>query len=89
MKTLLSLAGGAVVLTEQAGDFTLTFDKDLLVGGGAAAGIVEIEGAGKIVLKGKVAFDLGMKILESHSPAALVPLEEGAAAMADGAIAAQ
>lgn len=89
MKQLVSVGNGAVVLSEQAGDFTLSFNKDLLVGGGLAAGIVEIEGSGKLVLKGKMAFDLGMAILEAHSPAALVPLEVGAAAIADSAIASE
>lgn len=87
MRELFNIGNGAVVLSEQGGDFTLAFDKDLVVGGGLAAGIVEIEGSGKLVLKGKLAFDLGMKILEAHGPAALVPFEQGAAAIADGAIA--
>lgn len=86
MKTLMNIGNGAVVLTEQGGDFSLAFDKDLLVGGGAAAGIVEFEGSGKIVLKGKMAFDLGMAILKAHSPAPFVALEEGAQAIADKAI---
>lgn len=86
MKVLFELAGGAVQVTEDAGNFALVVNKDLLVGGGSAAGILELEGAGKVVLKGKAAFDLGMKLLEAHSPAALVPLEQGVQAIADAAI---
>ena len=89
MKTLFNIGNGAITLTELAGAFTLTFDKDLLAGGGAALGIISIEGSGKIVMQGKLAFDLGMRILEAHSPAALVPLEVGGQAIADAEIAAQ
>ena len=87
MKTIFNLGNGAITLTEQAGQFTLAFNKDLLAGGGKALGIVELEGSGKLVLQGKVAFDLGMAILEAHSPAALLPLEEIGQAAADVAIA--
>lgn len=89
MKELMNIGNGAVVLTEEAGEFTLSVNEQAAVGGGQAAGIVSVEGSGKLVLKGKLAFDLGMKILEAHSPAALVPFEEGAAAIADGAISQQ
>lgn len=86
MKELLNVGNGALVFTEQAGDFTLAFNKDAMVGGGAAAGIIEMEGAGKVVLKGKLAFDLGMKIVEAHSPAPLVAIEEAVQGVADAAI---
>lgn len=86
MKEILNIGGGAVILSEQAGDFILAFNEQAAIGGGAAAGIIQIQGAGLVVLKGKMAFDLGMKLLEAHSPAALVPLEEGLKTIVDGAI---
>lgn len=86
MKTLLSLANGAFTITEQGGVFTISLNDKVSVGGGKAAGIVSLQGAGSIVLSGKQAFDLGMALLEAHSPAALVPIEEGAQAIADAAI---
>lgn len=89
MKTLLSLAGGAVVLTEQAGVFTLAFDEKLSVGGGEAAGIVSVQGQGFLVLSGAQAVKLLGTIAMAHSPASLIPLEAGAVTMAEGAIAAQ
>lgn len=70
MKTLASLMGGAVVLTEEAGKVTLSFDESL--GGGAAAGI--IKGQGSVVLDGAAGLALGEKLLNAHLPAAMQPL---------------
>lgn len=89
MKTIFATTDGSVTLTEQAGQFTLTLKESQTVGGGKAAGILSAQGSGAVVLQGKVAFDLGMAILESHSPAALVPFEQGAQAMADATIASE
>jgi hypothetical protein len=86
MKTLLNAGNGALVITEQGGDFTFTFSEQAALGGGAAAGIVSVQGAGSVVIKGKVGFDLAMKMIEAHSPAALVPIEQGAQALGDAAI---
>lgn len=86
MKELLNLGGGAVVLSEQAGDFVLSINEKAALGGGSASGVVSVQGSASVVLKGKLAFDLGMQILEAHSPAAIVPLEQGIEAIADGAI---
>lgn len=88
MKELLNLGNGAMILSEQAGDFTLAFSEQAALGGGSAAGIVAVQGSGSVIIKGKLAFDIGMKLLEAHSPAALVPLEAGAAAVVDAAVAA-
>lgn len=88
MKVLLNIANGALVLSEQGGDFTLAISDSAALGGGSASGIVSVQGSGSLVLKGKLAFDLAMKVLEAHSPAALVPLEAGAAAVVDSAVAA-
>jgi len=86
MKTLLNVGNGALVITEEAGDFTIAVSKAALVGGGSVTGIVSLKGEAKIVVKGKLAFDAGMKLLEAHSPAALVPIEQGAAAVVDGVL---
>lgn len=89
MKVLLNLGNGALVLSEQAGVFTLALNAQAQVGGGEAAGVVAVQGSGSIVLNGKLAFDLGMKILEAHSPAAIVPLEQIVQGIADTAISQQ
>lgn len=88
MKELLNIGNGALILGEQGGDFTLTISEQAALGGGSAAGIVAAQGSGSVILKGKLGFDLGMKLLEAHSPAAIVPLEVGAAAVVDAAVAA-
>jgi hypothetical protein len=87
MKTLLSLANGAFTITEEGGVFTFSFNDQAALGGGEAAGVASVKGSGSLVLSGKQAFDLGMKLLEAHSPAAMVPLEQGVQAVADAAIA--
>lgn len=86
MKELMNIGNGAVILTEQGGDFTLSVNEQAAVGGGAASGIVSVKGSGSVVIKGKLAFDLGMKLLEAHSPAAIIPIEAAVQAIADGAI---
>ncbi len=86
MKTLVSLDGGVLVVQEEAGKFELAVNDAFVVGGGQAAGIVSVKGSASIVLSGKQAFDLGMALLKAHSPAALIPIEEGAQAIADAAI---
>ena len=89
MKTIFSVGNGVLTLTEQGGDFTLSINAKADLGGGSAAGVVSVQDSGSLVLKGKLAFDLGMALLEAHSPATLVPLEQGAAAVVDGVIAGQ
>jgi hypothetical protein len=86
MKTLLSLANGALVLTEEGGTFTLTLNDQLEVGGGKAAGIVSIKGAGSIVMSGKQAFDLLAAVAASHLPAPAAAVVETVQAIADTAI---
>lgn len=86
MKTLLSLMGGALVLTEHAGTFTLSFNDTLSVGGGQAAGILSIKGQGSIELSGKQAFDLLATIVESHVPGPVAAAIEAGKVLADGAI---
>ena len=73
MKTLLSLAGGALVLTEQAGVVTLSLDKSLSLGGGSAAGVLEVEGQGSVKLSGAQLLLLGEALLNPRVPAAILP----------------
>lgn len=86
MKTLLNVGNGALVITEQGGNITISISKSAQVGGGSVAGILTAEGEGSITVKGKVGFDAGMKLLEAHSPAPLVAMEEAGQALADAAL---
>lgn len=88
-KVLFNVGNGALILSEQGGDFSLQFSEQVSVGGGVAAGVVAVQGSGSVVLKGKMAFDLGMALLEAHSPAAIVPLEQAVQGIADSAISQQ
>lgn len=86
MKVLYNVGNGALVLSQQGGNFQLAFSEKAALGGGLAAGILSIQGEGVILLQGKLGFDLGMKILESHSPGPLVPIEVAGAAIVDGVV---
>lgn len=90
MKELINVGNGALVISEEGGNIKIAISKkaSLSAGGGDIAGIVTVEGEveGAIVVKGKVGFDAGMKLLEAHSPPALVPIEEGARELGDSLI---
>ena len=86
MKVLASLFGGAVQVQEQAGQFSVVFDGSASLGGGSQAGVVTVEGQGKINFNSKQEFDAFMGILIAHSPAAIQPIEAGAQALGDAAI---
>lgn len=85
-KILLDIGNGVVVLSEEGGNFTLTINAEAQLGGGKASGIISAKDAGSVTLHGKQVFDLGMAILEAHSPAPVVPLEQAVQAIADNAI---
>lgn len=85
MKTLANLDNGALVVTEQGGVFTLSFNEALSVGGGAAAGIVSIKGQGSIVISGLLAEKLAALELNKLLPAALVPAAEAVEGIAEAA----
>ncbi len=70
MKVLLSLANGALVVSEDAGKVSVTFNES--IGGGAAAGIVK--GSGSVILDGEMGLQLGEKLLNSHLPVSVQPL---------------
>lgn len=86
MKELLNLGNGLLVVSQQAGVLSIVINAKAQAGGGLAAGVVSVEDSGSISLNEKQGFDLAMAILMAHSPAALVPFEKGAQAVADAAI---
>lgn len=86
MKELLNVGNGAFVISEQGGDFKFSLGGQAALGGGSVAGVLAVEGSGSIVLKGRLGFDAAMKLIEAHSPPALVALEVGAAAVVDAVI---
>lgn len=78
MNKLLSLANGAVTITEEAGVVSINVNEAL--GGGEAAGIVS--GTATIKLNAAQGLQLAEKLLNAHLPAALLPgalLVEGVA----------
>ena len=87
MKTLASLYNGAITITEQGGTVKVNFNDSASLGGGLAAGWLQVEGQASIVLSGKQDFDLLMQLIEAHSTAAVLPAEAGIQAAGDAAIA--
>ena len=78
MKTLLSLLGGAITVTEINGVVSLNWNESL--GGGAAAGI--LKGSGSLQLAGLDAVHLGEALLNAKLPASM----QGAAVAVEGVI---
>jgi hypothetical protein len=82
MKVLMSVANGAVQLVEDGGVVSLTVDKDLVIGGGAAAGMLEVDGKGSVKFDANTGIKLGEALLNAHLPAsvqALAAVVEGIA----------
>jgi hypothetical protein len=79
MKTLLSLEGGAVTITEAGGDFTLNFDESL--GGGSVAGW--LKGKGSIILGSGT---VGLKAAEAFLNHLLPASVQAVAAMIEGVL---
>lgn len=88
MNTWASLFGGAVTITEQGGVVKLNFNDSGNLGGGNAAGWLQVSGQASVVLNGKQDFDLLASVIEAHSPSAIVPLEQAGQAAVDAGIAA-
>jgi hypothetical protein len=86
MKTIASFAGGAIVLTEDAGVFALSVDESVSVGGGEVAGIVKVQGKGSVVLDAALGLKLGEALLNAHLPPALVPLAQVVEGVANQAL---
>lgn len=84
MKTLFSLFGGALTLTEESGVFTLSFNEAL--GGGQAAGI--IKGSGSFVLNGTQGLQLGEKLVIGMLPSSMQSLASAVSGIINTAIAA-
>lgn len=86
MKTIASLADGKVMLTEEAGVFSLSFDESASIGGGAAAGVVKVAGKGTVQLDSLAAIHLGEALLNSKLPEAVKPIAEMVEGVAEKAI---
>lgn len=86
MKQIVSLAGGAIVLNENAGVFTLSLNESASIGGGQAAGIVKVQGVGSVVLDGETGLKLGQALLNAHLPASVQALASVIEGVADQAI---
>lgn len=86
MKTILSLADGAVVLNEDAGVFTLQAQDSAAVGGGQAAGLLKVQGAASIVLDAESGVKLGEALLNAHLPAPVQPLAQVVEGIANQAL---
>jgi hypothetical protein len=82
MKTLLSILGGAVTITEMNG--VVSFNWNETLGGGQAAGI--LKGVGSIQLSGNQALMLAEGWLNGKLPAALLPLAMSIEAVANAAV---
>lgn len=89
MKVLYQNADSSVKLVEDAGVISLSLSEQAQLGGGQAAGIVKVKGEGSIVLDAALGLKLGEALLNSHLPAAVLPLAlvvEGIANQAISAI---
>lgn len=69
-KQLLSLDNGALVITEDGGDITLTLTKAESLGGGQAAGIIQVSDSGSATFKGLQAAKISEALLNHVLPAA-------------------
>jgi hypothetical protein len=74
MKTLLNLGNGAVTVTEEQLVVTLAINEQASIGGGQAAGIVKVAGAGSTVLNGPLAIQLAFALINPHVPAFALPI---------------
>ena len=70
MKTIFSMFGGGLTLTEQAGIFTLSVNES--AGGAECAGF--IKGTGSLVLNGSQVLKIGEAFIVGKLPVALQPL---------------
>lgn len=86
MKTIFTAGNGAVTLVEDQGVVTLKLAKQESVGGGQAAGILKVDGAGSIVFDGMTGLMLGEALLNSHIPANAQPLASVVEGVANQAI---
>lgn len=75
-KQILNLANGAVVLSEDAGVFTLTISEQAEVGGGEAKGLLKAQGSGSVVLDAMGGLKLGEALLNAHLPMQAQPLAQ-------------
>jgi hypothetical protein len=67
---LLSLGNGALTVVESGGNLVAAFSETKSVGGGEAAGIIQVVGTGSITLSGLQALKLAEALLNHVLPAA-------------------
>lgn len=84
MKTLLSVANGALTVTEEGGVVSLNIDASL--GGGDAAGMVK--GQASVQLNAQAGLQLGEKLLNAHLPSSVQALASVVETVANSAVAA-
>lgn len=82
----IALPGGQISLSASGKVCSIGITESASAGGGEAAGILAVSGNATLTLNDKQAFDLGMALIEAHSPAPLVPLEQMAQAAGDAAL---
>lgn len=87
-KVIATLLGGAVVVSETAGVVTIEASDAASVGGGAAAGLVKVEGSAKITLDAMSGLKLGEALLNAHLPAGVSPLAAVVEAVVNQAVSA-
>ena len=82
MKTLASLFGGALTLTEQGGIVSLNFNESLAVGSAKGA----IQGSGSIQLNAFLFLQLAEAAINKALPSSVAPLIEAAENVANAAV---
>lgn len=88
MKTIVTLAGGVVTVTENAGVFSVNLVDNVSVGGGEAAGIVKVAGTASATLDAATGLKLAEALLNSHLPVAVAPLATVVESIVNTAVAA-
>jgi hypothetical protein len=74
MKTLVNIGNGALVVTENAGQFVVAVSESASLGGGEAAGIVSVKGEATATVDGTVALKLAEAFANSKLPASIEPI---------------
>lgn len=66
----ITLPGGTLTLAGDLKQVSATISENAAVGGGAAAGVLQVKGNASVVLSEKQAVDLAFALLEAHLPTA-------------------
>jgi hypothetical protein len=82
----LTLPGGSFSINESGGNAVLEIKESESIGGGTAAGFLQIEGDGKVTLTGKQMMDIAFAYIESKLPSAAALIAKEVQAFADAEI---